>query len=83
MHLPLLGTKLESMKAEELALLDRQVLGVIRFTLYFFPDNSKSLQLRGRRQIAKPRKYCLVRVIVFSLRVFSLFVLFLTDWDLG
>ena len=27
----------------------------------------KSLQLRGRRQIAEPRKYCLVRVIVFSI----------------
>ena len=25
----------------------------------------KSLQLRGRRQIAEPRKYCLLRVIVF------------------
>ena len=25
----------------------------------------KSLQLRGRRQIAESRKYCLVRVIVF------------------
>ena len=25
----------------------------------------KSLQLCGRRQIAEPRKYCLVRVIVF------------------
>ena len=25
----------------------------------------KSLQLRGRRQIAEPRKYCVVRVIVF------------------
>ena len=25
----------------------------------------KSLQLRGRRQIAEPRKYCLVRVIIF------------------
>ena len=25
----------------------------------------KSLQLRGCRQIAEPRKYCLVRVIVF------------------
>ena len=33
LHLPLLGTKLEAMKAEELALLDRQVLGVIRLTL--------------------------------------------------
>ena len=39
----------------------------------------KSLQLRGRRQIAEPRKYCLVRVIImfFSLTcVFS--ILFLT-----
>nr|CAN62498.1 hypothetical protein VITISV_000081 [Vitis vinifera] len=33
LHLPLLGTKPESMKAEECALLDRQVLGVIRLTL--------------------------------------------------
>ena len=33
MHLPLLGTKLEAMKAEEWELLDRQVLGVIRLTL--------------------------------------------------
>ena len=33
MHLPLLGTKPEAMKAEEWALLDRQVLGVIRLTL--------------------------------------------------
>ena len=33
LHLPLLGTKTETMKAEELALLDRQVLGVIRLTL--------------------------------------------------
>ena len=33
----------------------------------------KSLQLRGRRKIAEPRKYCLVRVIVFSLTcVFSI-----------
>ena len=32
-----------------------------------------SLQLRGRRQIAESRKYCLVRVIVFLWRVFSLF----------
>ena len=32
-----------------------------------------SLQLRGRRQIAEPRKYCLVCVIVFSLAcVFSI-----------
>ena len=33
MHLPLLGTKPEAMKAEEWTLLDRQVLGVIRLTL--------------------------------------------------
>ena len=33
LHLPLLGTKPESMKAEEWALLDRQVIGVIRLTL--------------------------------------------------
>ena len=34
LHLPLLGTKPEAMKAEEWALLDRQVLGVIRLTLF-------------------------------------------------
>ena len=33
LHLPLLGTKPETMKAEEWTLLDRQVLGVIRLTL--------------------------------------------------
>ena len=33
LHLPLLGTKSEAMKVEEWALLDRQVLGVIRLTL--------------------------------------------------
>ena len=33
LHLPLLGTKLEAIKAEKWALLDRQVLGVIRLTL--------------------------------------------------
>ena len=33
LHLPLLGTKPESMKAEEWALFNRQVLGVIRLTL--------------------------------------------------
>ena len=31
-----------------------------------------SLQLRGRRKIAEPRKYCLVCVIVILWRVFSL-----------
>ena len=35
-----------------------------------------SLQLRERMQIAEPRKYCLVRVIVFLWRVFSLFFVF-------
>ncbi|RVW99369.1 Retrovirus-related Pol polyprotein from transposon TNT 1-94 [Vitis vinifera] len=33
LHLPLLGTKPESMKVEEWTFLDRQVLGVIRLTL--------------------------------------------------
>ena len=33
LHLPLLGTKPEAMKAEEWTLLDRQVLGVIRLIL--------------------------------------------------
>ena len=33
LHLPLLGTKPEAMKAKELAFLDRQVLGVIRLIL--------------------------------------------------
>ena len=42
-----------------------------------------SLQLRGRRQIAEPRKYCLVCVIVFLWRVFSLLFLFLTGWEFG
>ena len=34
LHLPLLGTKLETIKAEEWAFLDRQVLRVIRLTLF-------------------------------------------------
>ena len=42
-----------------------------------------SLQLRGHRQIAEPRKYCLVRVIVFLWCVFSLIFLFLTGWEFG
>ena len=41
----------------------------------------KSLQLRGRRQTAKPRKYCLVRVIVFFGMCFLYLFLFLTGWD--
>ena len=55
--------------------------------MYFSLIIVKSLQLRGRRQIAEPRKYCLVRVIVFLWRVFSLFFffffffLFLAGWE--
>ena len=45
----------------------------------------KSLQLRGRRQIAEPHKYCLVRVMVFFgvcfLYLFFFFFLFLTGWE--
>ena len=43
-------------------------LGFVRVFLYTIVSPYfivKSLQLRGRRQIAEPRKYCLVRVIVF------------------
>ena len=36
LHLPFLGTKPEAMKADEWALLDKQVLGVIRLTLSRF-----------------------------------------------
>ena len=40
----------------------------------FFLDNSEILTtIRGRRQIAEPRKYCLVRMIIFLWRVFFLF----------
>ena len=52
-------------------------------TLYFSLIIVKFLQLCGRRQIAESRKYCLVRVIVFLWRVFSLFFLFLTSWNFG
>ena len=34
-------------------------------TLYSSLIIVKSLQFRGRRKIAEPRKYCLMRVIVF------------------
>ena len=56
--------------------------------MYFSLIIVKSLQLRVSRQIAELRKYCLVRVIIFLVivflwLVFSLFVLFLTGWDLG
>ena len=40
-------------------------LKVFLCTIVFSLIIVKSLQLRGRRQIAEPRKYCLVRVIVF------------------
>ena len=50
-------------------------------TLYSSLIIVKSLQLRGRRQITKPRKYCLVRVIVFLWRVCFFFFLFLTGWE--
>ena len=44
-------------------------------TLYFSLIIMKFLQFRERRQIAEPRKYYLVCVIVFSLAcVFSIFV---------
>ena len=48
-------------------------------TLYFSLIIVKSLQLHECRQITEPRKYCLVRVIVFFV-VFSLF-LSLTGWE--
>ena len=41
----------------------------------------KSLQLCGCRHIAKPRKYCLVRVIVFFGMCFLYLFLFLIGWD--
>ena len=40
-------------------------LRVFLCTIVFFLIIVKSLQLRGHRQIAEPRKYCLVHVIVF------------------
>ena len=40
-------------------------LRVFLCTIVFSLIIVKSLQLRGRRQIAEPRKYCLVCVIVF------------------
>ena len=40
-------------------------LRVFLCTIVFSLIIVKSLQLRGHRQIAEPRKYCLVRVIVF------------------
>ena len=40
------------------------------------------LQLRGRRQIAEPLKYCLVRVIIFFFGMCFLYFLFLIGWEL-
>jgi len=42
-------------------------------TLYFSLIIVKSLQFRGRRQIAESRKCCLVRVIIFLWHVFFLY----------
>ena len=44
---------------------DLGFLRVFLCTIVFSLIIVKSLQLRGRRQIAEQRKYCLVRVIVF------------------
>ena len=41
----------------------------------------KYLQLRGRKQIAEPHKYCLVHVIVFFGVCFLYLFSFLTGWD--
>ena len=51
-------------------------------TLYFSLILVKSLQLRGRRQIAEPHKSCLVHVIVFLVLCF-LYLLFLTGSEFG
>ena len=51
-------------------------------TMYSFLIIVKSLQLRRRRQIVEPRKYCLVSVIIFLWCVFFYF-LFLTSWEFG
>ena len=53
---------------------------IVLLHLYFSLIIVKSLQLRGRRQIAEPHKYYVVRVIVFLWHVFSLF-LFFTSWE--
>ena len=44
---------------------DLGFLRVFLCTIVFSLIIVKSLQLRGRRQIAESRKYCLMRVIVF------------------
>ena len=62
--------------------LGRKKIVAASCTLYSSLIIVKSLQLRGRRQIAEPCKYCLVRVIVFF-GVCFLYFLFLTSWELG
>ena len=48
-------------------------LRVFFYTIVFSLIIVKFMQLRGRRQISEPRKYFLVRVIIFSLAcVFSI-----------
>ena len=56
-------------------------LRVFLCTIVFSLIIVKSLQLCGRRQIAKSRKYCLVRVIVFFGMCFLYF--FLVSHRLG
>ena len=62
--------------------IERKKIVAASCTLYSSLILVKSLQLRGRRQIAEPRKYCLVRVIVFF-GVRFLYFLFLTGWEFG
>ena len=56
LHLPLLRTKPEIMKAEEWALLDKQVLGVIRLTL----SRSVAHNVVKEKTTANLMKACLV-----------------------
>ena len=63
----------------------RENIVVASCTLYSSLIIVKFLQLRGRRQIAEPRKFCLVRVIVFFdvCFLYFFFFLFLTGWEFG
>ena len=60
---------------------ERENIVADRSTLYSSMIIVISLQLRGRRQIAEPRKYCLVRVIIFFFGVCFLYFFFLTGWE--
>ena len=65
--------------AESLCLVIRFCVGCNSgHTLYSFLNIVKSLQLHGCRQIAEPRKYCLVRVIIFFLWRFFCFSIFVS-----